>query len=1449
MKTVNIKDVSCITDDGRTIRGATFSIIGEKSAVFNEYHNNGLTYLDPADGKKKAILDARGVKLTRSVFSTPKGGVMKATLPAVLDFPELYRAYPELKDYIIRFFNDEKLGCAGFFSPREKYLAVNVASGHEGTFDTVLHEVQHAIQEHEGFARGAGNMDKKDAIAYVEESIKQLKARNDEWAKEAIPRMESLHDDLVNERVSPIGIYYASHGEKEAKLAGTFGAGSIGASMAGMNGADMLDPASSIPLTGNITPLGGITFDKGRFGKMAMEIFSPEGDWLYDTTIFRIRAAMERVAKRVESYGEGENDGGLSLYAEAAELIRAAEKYLPESYKFGLEPYVAWLNVFSSLAGTGSIDISVGKIPMKQWDKIMDKSLMKQIINAMKGKAKDVELWEELGLSDILDRAKEYMDDYQKAYDEHYEANEDRDRAKQAANLVVAKQMSEDGFYEEFYKSLGTVKTHKLVGKFMQRVIKQIDRFRKDKTLGKIRRVAASVNPKRTPGEKPVRGKMMSESYRQVESYIGLMNMTASQYDEWMDTTFPEEAKEGERYEDTDPGRKFVINLYNEEGKLVPHEYTKQEIETYACYDKMNVQAAECCAKALGEYISTGRNAWDNAELARKQELAYYTNPVEEQIGTLTPVELARLKDKEAIRNIPKNPLTLMEGMSNLGQFMDGISRMPLFRDWAKQHKYRSADASINIETSELGRLEYIDRKLEEITGKKGKYEKAEWLNEFRKTHDTGITVTEREPNWNARARREYRDGLLKLLQRKTRVHSRSKVLPYLAHLKLDEELKKEVVAKYGHGSSDVKDKATKEAGENINRVFTPDEWGRYGNQKSYVEAKATALRSKSSWAKEGKKPKSYALSDISRDEATYIILLSEQESYLDWCDARGFTPEVIEQLREYVGKEGIQFSYALREKLNERSEVIKGLCEKRYGTPFPLEENYFRAFFDAQTELKNGDIAEGTSFGAAASGGSYGLIRARKKNHKARPDLQIGASTAFSAAMREQDILIHCSPISRDMRAFLNYTKDDFRMKDAITSIYGRATWERLSEWCDTLDRTGIEYVRGSLEATKFFSAIGNAGAEVLLSWRVSSYVKQFTTIVNTLYGDDQVTAGQWLSSLGRLIKGTARMSASEMSETDEIKSRDKTKYSVLQEALSAPNNVLVSRARRFAMIGRNNMERADVCGNSISSAILYDAAYRRIEGQMKEAGIKPSKAELHEAAMASVRGSLEVKGQPQNHRQRSLLAQKKTWLLLGPLYLAGESINTTLRVISLARQGHGGKAAALYLTNGFVLTLLQMALDFMTDDEERRKKRSFVGYLSLLLSGPLSGVPLVGSVLGGAIMKGFKAMGVKDAYFPATNTMVPFTDLEKTWKDIVKIGDIADERKPWQDRVMALDRSIQTAAVLTATATMNGTTKGKATTAGVALSTGAAVNLMEFLLKTERSIEDWLAGGGEEE
>ena len=484
---------------------ATFSIIGEKAASFQEYHNNGLSYTDPADGKRKAIIDSRGVRLRKEHVSVSEGGHVNVSLAAALDFPELFRAYPELRKLRVDFYRDSRSGTGGFTDPQEHYIAVNVARGGKNAapgmvLDTILHEVQHVIQGYEGFAQGAGNMSREQALAYLGESMSQLAGRDDAWAKEALPRLERMRQELEAGTLQPAFVYVFSHGEQEARLAGSFEKNSEGVVMSGLNGFRLLDaPPFSIPLTGDITELGGITFGAGRFGRMAGRVLAPNGDWLYDEMVFRMRAAAQRSVSKLRLFETGDRERGLELLAEAQELISTVERFLPHTYGFGLEPYKIWLNVFSLLYGNSgkmapgdAVASALEAIPMKRWPEIMEGSIGKSFVNWAEKRPE---------LEDVVEEARREIAERQADYELDSAPDADN-RAALAARKGVEQEVWRRLFEEhgaEFLEEYGEQKVFRLVGKFMARVVEQIDRFRKDRTLGRIRRVAASVAPRTNP--------------------------------------------------------------------------------------------------------------------------------------------------------------------------------------------------------------------------------------------------------------------------------------------------------------------------------------------------------------------------------------------------------------------------------------------------------------------------------------------------------------------------------------------------------------------------------------------------------------------------------------------------------------------------------------------------------------------------------------------------------------------------------------------------------------------------------------------------------------------------------------------------------------------------------------------------------------------------------------
>lgn len=1407
----------------------TFSIIGEKAESFQEYHNNGLSYTDPADGKRKAIIDSRGVRLRKEHVSVSEGGHVNVSLAAALDFPELFRAYPELQKLRVDFYRDSRSGTGGFTDPQEHYIAVNVARGGKNAdagmvLDTILHEVQHVIQGYEGFAQGAGRMSRDQALAYLGESMIQLAGRDDAWAKEALPRLERMRQELEAGTLQPAFVYVFSHGEQEARLAGRFEKNSEGVVMSGLNGFRLLDaPQFSIPLTGNITELGGITFGAGRFGRMADRVLAPNGDWLYDEMVFRMRAAAQRSVNKLNLYETGDRERGLELLAEAQELIATVERFLPHTYGFGLEPYKIWLNVFSLLYGNSgkmapdeALSSALSAIPMEKWPEIMAGSVMKHFWGYVKQHETLGPVWE--------GKMKEFEEEAK--FTEAGEKAAELDKRRWEFFIANG---------AEFLEKYGQVKVYRLISKFMARVVEQIDRYRKDRTLGRIRRVAASVAPRTNPKGKPLRGKMDAESYRRLERCLRLLEMTESQYDEFFQKNFPEDAEEGKRWEDLAPDALVLVTLPDAEGRLEEVAVTQREFEVYACYERMDVNTAEKCGATLGELIATTRHAWENAAEKKKMEVAAMAAPLLQATGNLDDNRMATFRRKARLRALPKKPLSLFDYLMNFNQYMQALSSVGPFAGIARQFEERAARFNVQRQASEKEMLRFVHNTVAEIAGSADRYDIAEWIYEGRMKQDTGISVVEREPDWNRKANALYRERLLHLLRRKVKSHGLEAVQLYLREFKLSEDLKKEVNALFGHRRKEISAKQAKKALEHMERVFTQKEWERYGDQKVFVRERAEMLRSRTKYAKEGYQPKSFRLDGLSRMEAAYLVLLSEQADYTEALAERGFDAEVMDRLRGFAGDEVMRFAYALREKLNERSGQVQEMTERRYGTPFPLTENYFRAFFDVTMEAIDKSIADAASYGEAATGGKFGLIHARRK-HQAHLDLEMDVCTAFMAAMTEQDLYLYGSEISRDLRALLNFKGEDGEAGRSLEVLLGRDAVGKLMAWADAFDRAGAESIRGHLDMNRLMNRLSGAAARVLLAGRVGTLTKQVTTVINAMYASDEIGLDEWLGAVRRYHAGKLVKPVREIEALPELDSRDKTRFSATLAAMGADEaGRRVSRLERWNREGMDLLERVDMKGNAISAAILYDAVYRKMKRETPDA----AEAELDAAAMAEVRRSLSRKGQPMTQLQKSLAAQHRIWMQVGMLFLGGESINTMSNVFSLARRGQWGKAGLMWVSHGVVLALLNGLLNFMTDDEKRRRKREWWHALFDVVMGPVMGLPVVSGLAGEGVRQLAKLCGYH-AFMPGNNLLVPFSnaaDIGKAFSNAWKVFD--GKERPWEDDALSFHELLRTAAAGTVAFSPR-TTKGGAAAVGAALTMAALLNVTEFALKTVRSVQE---------
>ena len=137
-----------------------------KAAAERRAYHNPLTGLG-AEGKPRFEIPDTNAKIkTKPVaVSTPKGGTQfryrETSLEDLLDHPELFENYPWLRKYSVSATINPALryGGSGQQLSRTKTTGQITVSGfdEQGLRSSLLHEIQHAVQDYEDFARGASS--------------------------------------------------------------------------------------------------------------------------------------------------------------------------------------------------------------------------------------------------------------------------------------------------------------------------------------------------------------------------------------------------------------------------------------------------------------------------------------------------------------------------------------------------------------------------------------------------------------------------------------------------------------------------------------------------------------------------------------------------------------------------------------------------------------------------------------------------------------------------------------------------------------------------------------------------------------------------------------------------------------------------------------------------------------------------------------------------------------------------------------------------------------------------------------------------------------------------------------------------------------------------------------------------------------------------------------------
>lgn len=1460
-----------------------FSIAGMKARGASEYIGRGEDYIDKADGQRKFVIPNTEARLstgfTMGQLNPPEGGHKDVSLPALMHHPELYRNYPELAEMRVRLYNPQVDDlCYGFFYPKTDdsaaFIALNMkhCKGDAAkVLSTLLHESQHAIQTLEGFAEGAGAFDRKGALQYLDRAMAQRKKLGvtDEWSQQNMKYMKFLHKLVeLGDQDSIMAVYYHSRGEQEARYTGD-GKGEAGENptMGGKltNG---FPDSTTIAVTRNATELGGVTFlNMGRFGHLLDSRLNPGGEFNYDRAIYQMKENVIRRMRELQGLAESGDADGLKLAAEALATMDSIESLLPNTYRYALEPYKIYFSTYAHLRGTGNPETAAKTVPMRGWDMKMYGAFRNSIWNLIIGKHEPQgEFWERAlteipgardGLESMRETWEEVKEDVKAEFAERLaDAPNAKARRKiQAKMMDEARNQMELIFSEEMmklYQALGSVRADTLMVKFLERVALQLDNYRKDKTLGKIRRVVNSLNPAPGKDGKPVKGRMDADSHRRVMDFVKLLELTRGERDRFFRTRYTGEEGTGEKaWSELEPKDEISVEVYDENGEKTSIGCTKAEFDAYACFDAMTAAQAEAASRALGEFISTGKQAWENAEEAAKQRIAARCAPLMETYAE-TPNEYDERVNKRqrSIFGGGKKLLELLGWTMNDVQFFDSLTGVPEIAAWAREFSDRISSAKEYIETQEAARQDYLALALAKAARSTKRSTVLKFTDEINRTLDTGVRLIPQEPDFLAQELDIVRKQFLGLLHRKT--HTKNfkpnvfaealKTLTAEGENSIPRAIAQEAIDKYGTiGNAD---KSTLPGELAVMSLLTEKERERFRELTKTALTRADAAREKWRQSEQGERMAKGAdaaetreTRRMSRAQAAYHVLMTEQADYAEMLRQQGYDDAALAKLREFAGEDVMQLAYDLRDALGARTEQIKGMYERIYGMPFPEVENYFRAFFDVGYEQRESTVLDNQGYGSAAGGGAAKILYTRQ-HHNQIIDPAMNIINAFTCAMKQQDILLGYGELPSDLMRVINYKEDNHHtMAHALSQKIGDRALSDMREHATNMTRLipDTEAVARTLAAA--LNRLSSASAVTILNYRMGSLMKQGTALFNSFAGSDLVTAWEWDKSAGRVMAGLGKISVKEMATRPELASRFKGWTAGADAAAHrALRDVKVAHGATDARVlgGMALMEWVDVRANVRSSAILYDAVYRKLEKSAPEM----TPAQLDEAAMTEVRRALALKSQPLDWRSRSLMATKRSVFKMGALFLGGESLNTfgnVVRLLSRGKKGDWRRAVGVWLRHGAALQALTFLYNFLTDDEDTWQRRSAYGYLSGTLLGPLMGIPFVSQAVSGAI-SGVNHFLPKEfrAWMP-TGSLLPMGDIERTLRDWKKW-----DKGSWQDRGIIVENTIRALSGIGAAIFSEPTTAGGARVKAASYAAAAATNLIDFLLRGARAIDE---------
>lgn len=865
---------------------------------------------------------------------------------------------------------------------------------------------------------------------------------------------------------------------------------------------------------------------------------------------------------------------------------------------------------------------------------------------------------------------------------------------------------------EEIRQILVSISSQRLdhvMSKVLDRVRTQLVYFAKDELYQKTMRRVEAVYPKKEPGKKSPRGRLEAAAYRTLARYRQMLDAQSQAKAEAMTTL------------------EALYNQEEDEEKRQEHERDILAWKTYGDYAGMSLPQAREAMEKLLEFILSGRNSWERKLTREAGRIKYAARQIQKNLPAVNSGSSragAKISHRTKLRKLLSSlPYSVM----SYAQLMLALEPV-LGQHFSRARIKEITEANASLLNASNDRSAWLSDTIRRIAGVKSESAAEQWLVQFNTPQATGIPIT---PVLSVKVSLSIEDAQEWLSLSSQEREARRQAIR-------EEDRRTETLTENVPGEEDIP----------LLRQALDEYESRTPEQRQY-QHNVTSKR---------EVPNTEAASQLicSRDCALYAILLHEQPDYADVYDSEGnlirkgflrregLDDKGIGDLYDYVGPDGLEYGYALRRKLNETGLTLAQVYEERMGVPFTLKPDYFRATFDRNSTREKDALTEPKT--GSIGGGKYGLLIDRVV-HSENLDFSKSGTLVFLAAAAEQDNYIYTSHITTAWRALLKNKPLEQKLKQHL----GEDMMGKLSSWMDLIDGASLENNRAFLNLSRMQGMLQKAFAISVLAGNGYVLLKQATAILHGFFAGwvpsailekadgtrelahKHISFSSFLFHLAASKLGLGDIAMKEVAATPYFTARMRGEGAMLAQIGNQMPGQRYSRMEKLPEKSMDLIEAVDVKANLLAMHALANAYYARSRSLNRENGSPFTDEELRQAALEQVGMSLELGAQPLTKTQKSMSQAAGGILSKLAFVMKSEQLNKIGLMAAEWKTGSARNrvcAAQSWLALGVTSSLLAWFIAWIKgmEDDDDDKEKKWKKYAASALLGDLTTIPLAG-------------------------------------------------------------------------------------------------------------------------